>query len=234
MTKLNPYFYPKKRELNKHFSIQGENKSNDNERKLMKSLQSEMIQIYGYKGVYILKTDNTLDKIYGESIGTLYKESFEIEMMAPNSIIDIKETIANFGMSFASTTTIEVAYDRINEEISRLGIEGRDVPLPGDLIWFKVPNILLEIKYVQEKNIAFALGTPTIYTLDCQLFDLSNNENFDTGHDEIDVLNKFNTIVDNPLHKNSTFNDETTEIVVEEPNTWNLEFGKGLQKGKQK
>jgi hypothetical protein len=73
------------RGLNPHFSFNDENYATGNEQQLVKMLQEEQIQIFGFRGTYIVKTSETIDQLYGESIGSTYKYSFPIEFMPENN-----------------------------------------------------------------------------------------------------------------------------------------------------
>ena len=217
------YMAERHRGLNPYFSFNNENYDTSNEQKLVKMLQEEQIQIFGFKGTYIVKTSETIDKLYGESIGSNYKYSFPIEFMPENNpeAVNHNYGIEMYGYSQLDTISLNVAFDRINEEIQRLGIKDRKFPMIGDLLLFDLQGKLFEIKYVEEDYIQFAKGCKTVYKLDCQLFNLGQ-ETFDTGNKDIDYLNNFEHTHEYPVVDNDHIRDESKDITLPEPNIWDL------------
>ena len=71
-----------KKGLNPYFSFNDENYDTSSEVQLMKDLQYEQIRQHGLNATYIVRTNNTLDDIYGESIGSTFKHSFRLEVLA--------------------------------------------------------------------------------------------------------------------------------------------------------
>lgn len=221
---LNPYFGRKQTGLNPYFSLNNENFSNDSEFDITTSLMEEQIQIFGYKTTYILRTHNTLDDLYGDSIGSVFKDSFPIEMMPESSdLMQGKDTIAVFGYSMQDTVVLQVSLRRLTEEIKKLGIPNREYPMVGDLIKFDVPGCLLEIKYIEDKVVPFPQGHYYMYALYTQVFSKSD-ETFDTGDPDIDFLNQFDKVYEEPTMDNEKIKTEAQEHIIQEPNIWNLDF----------
>ena len=149
-----------KRGLNPYFSFNNENYDTSNEVNLVKRLQEEQIRMYGYNVTYILRTKNTLDQLYGESVGSNFTHSFQIEAMPESTDLMLgRDSIMGYGYAMTDTVVLHVAFDRIKDEITRLGVEGRDYPLAGDLIAFDVPGNLMEIRYVEDKVVPYAKRT---------------------------------------------------------------------------
>ena len=122
-----------KRGLNPYFSFNNENYDTSAELQLVKDLQQEQIRTHGYNATYILRTNNTLDKIYGESIGSTFEHSFRLEVLAETPELMMgRDSIMNFGYAMTDTVTITASFDRVREEIRKLGIKGRTVPIVGD------------------------------------------------------------------------------------------------------
>ena len=113
-----------KRGLNKYFSFNNENYDTSSEVQLVKDLQQEQIRMYGYMVTYIVRTNNTLDEIYGESIGSNFTHSFRIEVMPETPEIMVgRDAIMPYGYAMTDTVTLHISFDRLREEIIKLGIK---------------------------------------------------------------------------------------------------------------
>lgn len=215
-----------KRGLNQYFSFNNENYDTSSEIQLVKNLQQEQIRMYGYMVTYIVRTNHTLDEIYGESIGSNFSKSFRIEVMPETPEIMLgRDAIMPYGYSMTDTVTLHVAFDRLREEIIKLGVKDRNVPMAGDLIAFDLPGNIMEVRYVEDKVVPYAKGTWTMYSLFCQVFN-KGQETFTTGDENIDFLNEFDKTYVYPHSDNETYHNESKAITKTEPNTWNLDFNK--------
>ena len=132
-----------------------------------------------------------------------------------------RDSIIGYGYAMTDTVVLYVAFDRIRDEIKRLGVEGRDYPLAGDLIAFDIPGNIMEVRYVEDKVIPFVKGHWTVYSLFCQVFNLGQ-ETFTTGDEQIDILNKFDYHYELPNSDNEAITKEAQAIAIQEPNIWNF------------
>jgi hypothetical protein len=217
-----------KKGLNPYFSFNDENYDTSSEVQLVKELQQEQIRTHGYNLTYIVRTNNTLDDIYGESIGSTFKHSFRLEALAETPDLMLgRDAIMGYGYSMTDTVTITASLDRVREEIAKLGVRETNVPAVGDLIAFDIPGNIMEIKYIEDKAPAYLKGTWTVYTFYCQVFNVGQ-ETFDTGDAEVDFLNEFNRTYEYPHADNEILHDEAKEVTKKEPNVWNLDFNKAF------
>lgn len=214
--------------LNKYFSFNNENYDTQNEVDLVKRLQQELIQIYGYNVTYIIRESNTHDHVYGESIGTNFSASFRIEMMpeTPEGMLG-RDSIMPYGYAMTDTVVLYVSFDRLIEEIKKLGID-RTYPDAGDLIAWDMPGNIMEINYVEDKVIPFVKGTWTMYALHCQVFNLGQ-EKFTTGDENVDFLNEFEKTYEYPNSDNHAIQREANSVIMNEPNIWKLDFQKNIK-----
>lgn len=218
-----------KKGLNPYFSFNNENYDTSSEVQLIKELQQEQIRMHGYNVTYIVRTNNTLDDIYGESIGSTFKHSFRLEALAETPDLMLgRDAIMGYGYSMTDTVVLTASLDRVREEIAKLGVRETNVPVVGDLIAFDIPGNIMEIKYIEDKAPAYLKGTWTVYTFYCQVFNVGQ-ETFDTGDDEVDFLNEFNKTYEYPHADNEILHDEAKEVVKSEPNAWNLDFNKAFK-----
>lgn len=218
----DPHASRRLRGLNPWFSFNNENYDTSNEQEIVKRLQEEQIQMFGYKGLYILKGHNTVDKLFGEDVGATYEYCFPIEFFPEDG--DGPENswaVEMYGFSQLDTIAIHIAYDRLNEEIARLGDKDRKFPLPGDLFRYNLTKQLFEIKWVSGRLHKFMKGCPTMYKIEMQLFNVGQ-ETFNTGNEDIDFLNTFNQTYQYPNADNEDIRKESAELAQPEPNIWNL------------
>lgn len=218
----DPHSTKRLRGLNPWFSFNNENYDTSNEQQIVKRLQEEQIQMFGYKGLYILKGHNTVDKLFGEDVGATYSYCFPIEFFPEEG--DGPENswaVEMYGFSQLDTIAIHIASDRLEEEIARLGDKDRKYPLPGDLFRYGLTKQLFEIKWVSNRLHKFTKGCPTMYKLEMQLFNIGQ-ETFDTGNEDVDFLNAFNQTYQYPNADNEEVQKEAAELAQSEPNIWNL------------
>lgn len=228
-TYVSKYLNQKKKGLNPYFSFNNETYNTSNEVQLAKDLQQEHVRMYGVNVTYILRTNHTMDELYGESIGSNFSNSFKIEMMPESPELMIgRDAIAAFGYAMTDTITFHVPFDRIVEEIRALGVEGRTYPIAGDLIAFDIAGNLMEVRYVEDKTIPFIKGDWTMYALTCQVYNLGQ-ETFTTDDPDIDFLNEFSETYEYENSDNEAVRKEAQGIIQPEPNAWNLDFTKKIK-----
>ena len=225
MTVLNPYYLPNKTGLNKFFSYHGETFSNVNEQNMIDSLVREYIQQFGFNVIYLCRTPNNMDKVFGESAGSNFKESFEIEMMMESyeGGFGGRDQVQQFGYYMHDDIELHVSFSRINEEIEKLrqaGILDRDnsFPQPGDLVYLPLYKCVMEIRFVESKDPNQPLGISIIYKLTCHMYN-PNSETFSTGIPDIDIINEFNKIY-NEEAEGIVTQTEADSLIEEEPNAW--------------
>ena len=225
MTVLNPYYLPNKTGLNKFFSYHGETFSNVNEQNMIDSLVREYIQQFGFNVIYLCRTPNNMDKVFGESAGSNFKESFEIEMMMESyeGGFGGRDQVQQFGYYMHDDIELHVSFSRINEEIEKLrqaGILDRDnsFPQPGDLVYLPLYKCVMEIRFVESKDPNQPLGISIIYKLTCHMYN-PNSETFSTGIPDIDIINEFNKIYNEEAEGIAT-QKEADDLIEEEPNAW--------------
>ena len=222
---LNPYFLPPKRGLNPYFSYMGENYSNANEQNLINSLVISYIQQFGFNVIYLCRTPNNMDKVFGESAGSNFKESFEIEMMMESYEAGFggRDQVQQFGYFMHDDIELHCSFSRINEEIEKLRQEGildRDnsFPQPGDLVYIPLYKCVMEIRFVESKDPNQPLGMSPIYKFTCHMYN-PNSETFSTGIPDIDIINEFNKIYNEEAEGIET-QKEADDLIEEEPNAW--------------
>lgn len=195
--------------LNKYFNLQTDLK-HTNEQDLIHQLTAESIQITGIEVVYLPRTLQNEDTIFGEDVISSFENNFPIEMYLDSieSFGGEGDLLQKFGMVVKDEVNLTVATRRFEEETDM------PKPLEGDLIYFPLSGGLFEIKFVEDEQPFYPLGTLPMYKLRCELFDYSY-ETFDTGDDNIDDnIDRFDgTDLPDPFASNDAFEEAADSIV---------------------
>lgn len=164
------------------------------EQDLVESLNIEAIQISGQNYIYIPRTLNKLDQIFGEDVLSSFDSYAEIEMY----MLDFQgpggasEILTRFGMEIQDTASFIVSRKRYKETVVPIVPATRDVkvawrPNEGDLIYAKHSKSLWEIKFVEDEEPGYyQLNKKYVWTLRAELVQF-NNEKFKTGYEEVDA-----------------------------------------------
>jgi len=164
---------------------------------LIEDLAVEAIQVSGINVIYIVKTTNKVDTLFGEnSLGEL-KNSFSIEMYLKSArqFEGERDVISKFGMEIKDTVSLVVAKKRFREESLKLPEIGNRLypmnrPMEGDIIYLPLSpssDNLYEIKFVENEDMFYQQGEYYTYRLDCELFKYSM-ETINTGFSKIDDI----------------------------------------------
>ena len=124
---------------------------------LFDELSEESIKINGIDVVYIVKTTDKVDNLFGDNQLGKLKNSFSIEMYLKNArgFEGQREIVSKFGMEIKDNITLIVSKKRFREESFKLPeIGGRlypmNRPIEGDLIYLPLAptnDNLFEIKF---------------------------------------------------------------------------------------
>jgi len=162
-----------------------------NEQRLLEDLIVESVQIMGHDIYYIPRDSyNGDDEIYGETINARFTRAYSMEMYLANveGYEGDGDFFSKFGLEIRDTSNFVMAARTFQKYVpSNIA----DRPREGDLLYVPVMRKLFEIKFVEEELMFFSIGkrNPYIYEMRCELFRFSD-ENFDTGVEEIDDVEK--------------------------------------------
>jgi hypothetical protein len=157
----------------------------------MEDLMVEATQIYGEDVYYIVRdTEEAVDLIFGEDPTSKFEKTFLMEMFVASveNWSSGGDFFSKFGISVNEATNLVVPRRTFEKYVpSSIAIRPRE----GDLIWIPVMGYLFEIKFVEHENEYFQLGRriPMLYELKIERYIFSNEE-FDTGIDEIDQIER--------------------------------------------
>lgn len=198
-----------------------QNKGYSPTQKLFEDLSQESIQINGIDIVYIVKTTDKVDSLFGDNQLGKLKNSFSIEMYLKNAkgFEGQRDIVSKFGMEVKDNITLIVSKKRFREEAYKLPqIGGRlypmNRPIEGDLIYLPLSptsDNLYEIKFVENDDEMYKQGDYYTFRIDCELYKYSM-EDIQTGFSKIDDIQ-------NELVKTETTDKDGTYIIDnKEPN----------------
>jgi len=169
-------------------SLYFQNYKNSNEQELLDDLVVESVSIYGIDVYYVARDLNNFDPIYGEDDSSSYTKTWQIAVYLKDvfGYSGDKELMSKLaGLEIRDQIILSMPNRSFEKEIQRE--IGYVRPHEGDLIYFPFNRTVFQIKFVNQNEMFFQLGTIHTWELTCELFEYSN-ELFDTGIPEIDRL----------------------------------------------
>jgi hypothetical protein len=168
--------------LKTHFDLYGFKNTNDNEQKLYNDLVEECIGQYGFSAKYLPRTLQKEDTLFGEDVLSSFDSYWTVPVFLENvdNFEGEDDFLSNIGFQVSDEFTLIVS----RQEWVR--ITSTPIPLEGDLIVFPFNNTIAEIKFCEDEQQFYPVGTLPQFKLKCQLFEFSQEE-FNTGLTEIDA-----------------------------------------------
>jgi hypothetical protein len=196
------------------------------EQLLLENLIIESVKIYGQEVLYIPRTINNFDKLYEADDQSSYDQAIPIEMYIKSidGFSGDGEFLSKFGVEIRNQVVFSVARRRFSEEVSDVTTQVR--PNEGDIIYFPLNNRVFQIRFVNNYEMFYQLGTLQTWDMTCEMFEYSG-EVFNTGIpaiDDIQYLNSLNIL-------DWTIQTETPQdITDEEGNYFILEGSDAVDK----
>jgi hypothetical protein len=169
-----------------------QNYTNNSEQELLDDLIVESVSIYGIDVEYIARDVNNYDKIYGEDDSSSYTKHWQVavylkDVFGYSGDREFMSKIA--GMEIRDQITLSLPVRTFRQEIAERA--GYDRPHEGDIIYFNAvaghAKKFFQVKYVQQFEMFYQLGSLHTWELTCELFEYSS-EQFNTGIPELDIL----------------------------------------------
>jgi len=174
-------------------SVYFNNQNATREQILIEDMIIESIKNHGIDVYYLPReSQSELDRLFGDDPVKSFSTAYAIEMYL-ESFQDFEgnqEFFSKFGLQIQKEARVAVARRTFEKNIPT-GI--RNVPKEGDLIYLRVQQKLLEIKFVEEEKNFFQLGksAPYMFSLNLEVFRY-NGERLTTGIAEIDAIGDAN------------------------------------------
>lgn len=168
-----------------------QNYTNNNEQGLLDDLVCEATSIAGMDVYYVARDVNTYDKLYGEDVNSSYTKSWKVAVYLKDifGYAGDKSIMSKFaGFEIRDQIIVSLPFRFFDDEMqNELGYSR---PHEGDLIHFPFNQTTFQIKFVNQNEMFYQLGSLHSYELTCELFEYSN-ETFNTGIYDIDKLQTY-------------------------------------------
>ena len=160
------------------------------EQNLYEDLIIESLNIYGQDVYYLPRTIVSRDAVLGEDRASKFDDAYIIEAY----IEDIEgfagsgDLYSKFGLEIRDEASFVISKRQWQKLI---GVWNNDVDYPvpqeGDILFLPMSNKLFEIMFVEHEQPFYQLSDLPVYKLQCALYEY-NEEDFETGVDEIDII----------------------------------------------
>ena len=198
-------------------SVYFNNENATREQILIEDMIIESIKNHGIDVYYLPReSQSELDRLFGDDPVKSFSTAYAIEMYL-ESFQDFEgnqEFFSKFGLQIQKEARVAVARRTFEKNIPT-GI--RNVPKEGDLIYLRVQQKLLEIKFVEEEKNFFQLGksAPYMFSLNLEVFRY-NGERLTTGIAEIDAIGDANAYgIEYTMNNSGTNTYREHEIVYQ-------------------
>ncbi|NDH99975.1 MAG: hypothetical protein EBY78_06615 [Actinobacteria bacterium] len=198
-------------------SVYFNNQNATREQILIEDMIIESIKNHGIDVYYLPReSQSELDRLFGDDPVKSFSTAYSLEMYL-ESFQDFEgnqEFFSKFGLQIQKEARVAVARRTFEKNIPT-GI--RNVPKEGDLIYLRVQQKLLEIKFVEEEKNFFQLGksAPYMYSLNLEVFRY-NGERLTTGIAEIDAIGDANAYgIEYTMNNSGTNTYREHEIVYQ-------------------
>jgi hypothetical protein len=163
------------------------------EQLLLENLIIESVKIYGQEVLYIPRTINNFDKLHDEDDQSSYDQAIPIEMYIKSidGFSGDGEFLSKFGVEIRNQVVFSVARRRFSEEVGDVTTQVR--PNEGDIIYFPLNNRVFQIRFVNNYEMFYQLGTLQTWDMTCEMFEYSG-EVFNTGIPAIDDIQYLNSL----------------------------------------
>ena len=198
-------------------SVYFNNQNATREQILIEDMIIESIKNHGIDVYYLPReSQSELDRLFGDDPAKSYSTAYSLEMYL-ESFQDFEgnqEFFSKFGLQIQKEARVAVARRTFEKNVPT-GV--RNVPKEGDLIYLRVQQKLLEIKFVEEEKNFFQLGksAPYMYSLNLEVFRY-NGERLTTGIAEIDAIGDANAYgIEYTMNTSGTNTYKEHEIVYQ-------------------
>lgn len=192
-----------------------------NEQSLLEDLVVESIRQFAHDLVYLPRDINIKDKIMTEPIIQTISHALDVEMYIKNwdHYQGEGQLLSKFGLEIRDQMTFILTHRAFNQFVKPITNKAR--PWEGDLIYIPMFKNVYQIKYVDNSANFYMLGKNYSWEIVCELLEY-NNEQFQTGRQEIDQMYPAFEHADDPDYdlnnydktsQNSIIQDESDDII---------------------
>jgi hypothetical protein len=160
------------------------------EQNLYEDLIIESLKIFGQDVYYLPRTLVSRDDILGEDRASKFDDAYIIEAYIENSggFEGAGDLYSKFGLEIRDEATFIISRRQWGKIVGAWNTEV-DYPVPneGDILFLPMSNKFFEITFVEHEQPFYQLSNLPVYKLQCALYEY-NDEDFETGVDEIDII----------------------------------------------
>jgi hypothetical protein len=193
------------------------------EQDLIQDLIDESIAMYGHSVYYVPRNDGNIDAFLGEDPLANFSEAFEIEMYVKSfdAFQGQSEFIGKFGLHIEDQIILSVSERRFRNAVRAQSAISFTRPRENDLIFIEMTptnRYLFNIRFVENKEALFQLGSLYTYELRCEMMNF-NNERVNTGVEEInDAASRFAYAINLDMQTGGSGTFSETETVYQGAN----------------
>lgn len=161
------------------------------EQSLYEDLVIESLKFYGQDVYYIPREIVNKDKVFLDDVPSRFSDAYKIEMYIENvdAFNGEGDLFSKFGVELRDQATFVVARRRWTKLIGGRLDSYNFRPREGDIIYLPLSQSIFEIFKVETETPFYQLSQLPTFRLQCELFEY-NDEDFDTGVANIDVIEK--------------------------------------------
>ena len=191
------------------------------EQNLYEDLIIESLKIFGQDVYYLPRTLVSRDNILGEDRGSKFDDAYLIEAYIENAsgFEGAGDLYQKFGLEIRDEATFIISRKQWQKIVGAWKGTSENYPVPheGDILFLPMTNKFFEISFVEHEQPFYQLSNLPVYKLQCALYEY-NDEDFETGVDEIDITqvkNSYQVTIDYSTSSNNHFTQgETISQIV--------------------
>lgn len=167
------------------------------EQYLLEDLIVESIKQYGTDTYYIPRELVYNDEIFLDDNSSKFQNAYKLEMFIENTdgFEGDRDLFTKFGVEIRDAATFIVSRRRFKSTVGDFEetvIKPFFRPREGDLIYLPLSQSFFQIMKVEDETPFYQLNNLPTFRMTCELFEY-NDEDFDTGVEEIDDVEEFAT-----------------------------------------
>lgn len=189
------------------------------EQNLYEDLIIESLKIYGQEVYYIPREIVRRDTVFDDDSVSRFERAYQIEMYIENieGFDGDGDLFTKFGVEIRDACTFVVSRRRFLNRVAVYENEENEPyyrPREGDLIFLKLSGSIFEITKVEDESPFYQLKDLPTFRIRAELFEY-NDEDFDTGRFDVDVVEQRQAYVQIVTLSSSTGTFEVGEDVTQ-------------------
>ena len=159
------------------------------EQNLYEDLIVESIKFYGEDIYYLPRELVNRDNVFLDDVPSHFSDAYKVEVYIENTdgFDGEGDLFTKFGIELRDQATFVIARRRWRELVGDRLEQQQFRPREGDVIYLPLSQSLFQIMKVETESPFYQLNQLPLFRMQCELFEY-NDEDFDTGIDEIDVV----------------------------------------------